>query len=60
MADADHDTDNHDGLMRVDLSDWAMVLEALEHIQCQETNRLLKEKTVESLWEKRGLEGGRG
>ena len=42
--------------MRVDISDWAKVMEALEHIQCEQTNRLVKAKTIESLWEKKGLE----
>ena len=37
QADAEHDTVNTDGLMRVDISDWAMVMEALENIQYQET-----------------------
>ena len=58
QADAEHDTGYPEGLMSVDISDWAMVMEALEHIQCQQTNRLLKDKTVESLWEKKGLDRG--
>ena len=44
--------------MRVDVADWAMVLRALGIIESGETNVALKEATIQSLWEKKGLESG--
>ena len=56
QADDEHDCGAEGVGMRVDMSDWAMVMEALEHIQCEEVNRVLKQKTIEALWELKGLE----
>ena len=44
--------------MRVDVADWAMMLRALGIIESGETNVALKQATIESLWEKKGLESG--
>ena len=35
---------------------WEAVLARLGHMQCSATNHLMKEKTVEALWEKHGAE----
>ena len=35
-------------------ADWESVLERLGHMQCAETNQVLKAKTVEALWTAHG------
>ena len=40
--------------MHVDEEDWEKVLDRLGHMQDPFTNYLLKAKTVDALWEKKG------
>ena len=58
QADEDHDCDAEEVNMRVDVADWAMVLQTLGIIECGETNSALKHATIEGLMEKKGLESG--
>ena len=56
VADESHDTYDQGVTMGVHMDDWEMVLKTLKHMECVETNQLLKAKTVESLWAKKGAE----
>lgn len=56
QADTDYDLGVEGVGMNVLMSDWTMVMEELDNIQCEETNRALKQATILSLWEKKGLE----
>ena len=56
VADEEHDTYGAGVNMGVHMDDWEMVLKTLKHMECVETNQLLKAKTVESLWAKKGVE----
>ena len=56
LADESHDTHGQGVDMSVHVDDWEMVLRALKHAQCQQTNILLKQKTVDSLWLNKGAE----
>ena len=56
VADESHDTYGQGVDMHVHANDWEMVLRALKHMECVETNQLLKAKTVEILWAHKGAE----
>ena len=56
VADESHDTYGRRVDMGVHVDEWEMVLRVLKHMECVETNQLLKAKTVESLWAKEGAE----
>lgn len=58
QADTDYDLGVEGVAMNVNMSEWAMVMEELDNIQCEETNRALKLATIQSLWEKKGSESG--
>ena len=58
QADTDYDLGVEGVGMNVNMSEWAMVMEELDNIQCEETNTALKQATIQSLWEKKGLESG--
>ena len=53
-ADEAHDMNGRPLNMSVPRSDWGMVMSALSHMQCHETNEDLKLRTIEALWKKKG------
>ena len=53
-ADEAHDRRGRGVDMSIPRSDWAMVMRALNHMRCHETNVLLRNKTMAALWAKKG------
>ena len=56
VADESHDTYGEGVNMSVHVDEWEMVLGVFRHMECVETNQLLKPKRVGSLWANKGAE----
>ena len=54
QADEAHDMNGKVLNMSVPRTDWEMVMRALRHMQCKETNEDLRAKTIQALWAKKG------